>query len=367
MTLPMSPRAALSRARQLAAGEWRDLTRINASERPLEMPLAAALASGLPIFIGAGFGELAFGMAASLGGLVFLYQPATALAHRMAWLMACAFGIVACYTLGVVSHLYPPVTLPLLTGVTMVATMVCRFYAVAPPGSMFFVMAAAIGAYMPTSGPAAVLQVGLVAMGCVLGVSIAFIYGLHRLRLTPPVPPPALRPEFEFAVVESVMIGGFVGLSLALAHLLQLPRPYWVPVSCLAVIQGVSLRAVWVRQFHRIAGTAAGLLVAWGLASLPLNAWGVAAMMTLLAFIVETLVVRHYGLAVVFITPMTLLLAEAGHLGAGSPGEVMAARLLDTVVGCAVGLVGGWFIHNGRCRAVMGLALRRLLPRLPSL
>lgn len=350
------------RLRALLAAEWRHLTTVNASERPLEMPLAAALATGLPIFIGAGTGQLAQGLAASIGGLVFLYLPGTALAHRMAWVMACAFGLVACYTLGVLSHLYPPLTLPLLTVMTMAVTMVCRFYAVPPPGSLFFVMAAAIAAYTPATGDEAQLQVGLLAMGCVLGVSIAFGYSLHRLRRAPPAPAPQPQTDFDFVVVESVVIGGFVGLSLALAQWLELSRPYWVPVSCLSVIQGVSLRAVWVRQFHRILGTAAGLAVFWGLATLRLDDWGIAVLLTLLAVVVETLIVRHYALAVVFVTPMTILLAEAAQLGAHSPDTLMMARLMDTVVGCAVGLAGGVFLHSQRCRAAVRAALRAVLP-----
>jgi hypothetical protein len=250
--------AALSRTRDLAAAEWVHLSRVNTSERPLEMPLAAAAASGLPIFIGASYGELGHGLVASLGGLVFLYLPTTQLAHRMAWLMACAFGLVASYTLGVLCHLYPSLTLPMLTLITIVVTMVCRFYAVPPPGSLFFVMAAAIGAYTPTQGLAAVLQVGLLAMGCVLGVAVAFVYSLHVLRTAGPSPPAMPVRNFDFVIVDSVVIGCFVGLALGLAQLLQLPRPYWVPVSCLAVIQGASLRAVWIRQFHRIAGTGIG-------------------------------------------------------------------------------------------------------------
>lgn len=98
------------------------------------------------------------------------------------------------------------------------------------------------------------------------------------------------------------MIGLFVGISLALAQALQLERPYWVPVSCLAVIQGASLRAVWTKQVHRIAGTAVGLLLAWGLLLMPLDEWSFSLLLMLLAFITETLVVRHYGLAVIFIT-----------------------------------------------------------------
>jgi len=159
-----------------------------------------------------------------------------------------------------------------------------------------------------------------------------------------------------------VVIGAFVGLSLALAQLLQLPRPYWVPVSCLSVIQGVSLRAVWVRQFHRILGTAAGLAVFGALATLSLGDWGIAALLTLLAFIVETLVVRHYGLAVVFITPMTILLAEASQLPTGSPMLLMQARSIDTAVGCLVGFIGAACLHSPRFRAAAGALLRGRRP-----
>ena len=47
------------------------------------MPFAAALASGLPLLAGAYFGNIAGGLAGSLGGLVFLYLPATSMHHRM--------------------------------------------------------------------------------------------------------------------------------------------------------------------------------------------------------------------------------------------------------------------------------------------
>ncbi len=123
------------------------------------------------------------------------------------------------------------------------------------------------------------------------------------------------------------MIGAFVGLSLAIAQALQLDRPYWVPVSCLAVIQGVSLRAVWNRQLQRVLGTAIGMLLAWSLLSLPLDPWRIALLVILLVFVIESLVVRHYGLAVIFITPLTILLAEAATLGAAPLAELIAVAL----------------------------------------
>ena len=160
-----------------------------------------------------------------------------------------------------------------------------------------------------------------------------------------------------------VVIGLAVGVSLLAAQALQLERAYWVPVSCLAVLQGATLRAVWNKQVHRILGTAVGLFLAWGLLALPLDAWRVSLLMMALTFLVETLVVRHYGLAVVFITPLTIFLADATRIGQGAPEAMLQARLLDIVLGSMVGVLGGACLHNPRFREVFGRQLRRLTPR----
>ena len=349
--------------RRLVASELDQLTTVQPSDRLWQMPVAAALASGLPLLIGAAFDHLAWGLVSSLGGLVFLYVPATPLHHRMVTVMACAFGMIACYALGVLSHFFAPLIVPALTFTGIVVTMVCRYYGIGPPGSLFFVMAASIGAYSPVEPLQVPLVVGLLAMGSVLACLITFLYSLYALRLRPAEPVPALPvPTFDRVVFDAVVAGACVGLSLVAAQLLQLQRPYWVPVSCLAVIQGASLRAVWNRQLQRVLGTAAGLLAAWALLLLPLDRWSIAATMMALTFAIETLVVRHYGVAMLFVTPLTLLLAEAAHLGRDAPGALIQARFVDTALGCVIGLLGGVCLHSPRFRATVGGRLRRLIP-----
>lgn len=139
-------------------------------------------------------------------------------------------------------------------------------------------------------------------------------------------------------------------------------KAYWVPVSCLAVIQGASLRAVWNKQLHRVVGTCIGLLVSWGLLLLPLDKWSISLTMMVLTFVIESTVVRHYAFATIFITPMTILLAEAVTLGHGSPFALVQARFFDTVLGCFVGLVGGICLHSPRFRDVVGRQIRCLIP-----
>lgn len=351
------------RLKSVLRTEWQHLTTIHRSDRLWQMPFAAALATALPLLVGAGFDHLDYGLISSLGGLVFLYTPNTPLYHRMVLLMACAFAMTACYALGVLSHFVPALMVPALVFIAILVTMLCRFYALGPPGGLFFIMAAAIGAYSPTPLLQVPLAVGLIFMGALLACLIAFFYSLYALRVQPPSPaPPLPLPTFDFVVFDSVVIGAFVGISLTLAQMLHLERPYWVPVSCLAVIQGASLRAVWNKQLQRVVGTSIGLLVSWGLLLLPLDKWSIALTMMVLAFVIETAVVRHYAFAVIFITPLTILLAEAATLGSGSPAALIEARFFDTVLGCLVGLAGGVCLHNLRFRAVVGQRIRRLIP-----
>jgi len=205
--------------------------------------------------------------------------------------------------------------------------------------------------------------VGLLTMGCLLACLIAFFYSVYLLRLqAPPAAAPLPPPAFDFVVFDPIVIGLFVGISLALAQGLNLQRAYWVPVSCLAVIQEMSLRAVWNRHFQRIAGTGIGLLLAGACLALPLDKWGVCLLMMALMFLIETLVVRHYGLAVLFITPLTIFLAEGPGPGHGSADAMLEARLLDIVLGSVLGLIGGVCLHSPRFRRIAGKQVRRVFP-----
>lgn len=350
-----------ARARRAAQAELRHLTQIHPSNRPWEMPLAAALASGAPLLVGTWFGRMDAGLVGMLGGLVFLSLPDTRMQHRMVLMMALAFSMIACYALGALTHIFPATLIVALTLITVVASMTARFYRLGPPGILFLVMAASIAAYTPASPIDIPLRVGFIALGAVFACSVAFAYSLYQVRRTPPAvqaPEPGL--DFDYVVVDSVIIGACVGLSLLLAEVLQLERPYWVPVSCLAIIQGASLRMVWNRHAHRVLGTIAGLGLAWLLLELPLNTWGVVAMMIGLSFIIEILVVRHYGLAVIFITPLTIFLAESGQQDP-SPLNVLSARVMDITVGSMVGLAGGAALHVTRVRARVARVIRAVL------
>lgn len=93
-----------------------------------------------------------------------------------------------------------------------------------------------------------------------------------------------------------------------------------------------------MRALERLLGTWVGLLLAGAILLWhPQGLWLVLTLM-LLQFVVEMLVVRHYALAVVFITGAALTLASGGH-AVDAPGAYLLARGSDTLVGCVVALL----------------------------
>lgn len=342
--------------------ELRHLTYLNPSKRSWEMPLAAVIALGAPLIVGASLGRMDFAVVGMLGGLVFLSLSDTRLRHRMVLMMALAFAMIACYAMGALTHLFPAALIVVLTTLTCVASMTARFYRLPPPGILFIIMAASIAAYTPAEPLDIPLRIGLVAMGAVFACSVAFVYSLYHVRGSPPgMEPPVPGMDFDYVVVDSTIIAACVGFSLLLAELLQLERPYWVPVSCLAVIQGANLRMVWNRHAQRVLGTVVGMGLAWLLLELRLEVWGVVAMMIALSFIIELIIVRHYGLAVVFITPLTIFLAESTQLAQHSATDILLARVVDIAIGSSVGLAGGAVLHVPAVRARVARGIRFVL------
>ena len=317
------------------------------------------------MFVAAWFGEVGYGALASIGAMTILYVPRTRLDHRMISVMTAAFAMIACYAFGQITQLVPVARVPVIMVVSMLVVAGCRYFCVGPPSALFFIMATAIGAYTPGDVTDAPLKLGIFALGAIGAVIIAFFYNLHILRFRDPQPSPSPPDNLiDKVVAHAAIVGLFVGLSLLAAQWLALEKPYWVPVSCLAVIQASTLRAAWERQTHRIVGTVIGLGVTWALVRYAVDPWAIAFAVTLLTFCIETAIVRHYAFAAIFITPLTILLAESSTSG-GAAGSwaLIAARLADTVLGSLIGLAGGACLHNPAVRRLMarwlGAAVRR--------
>lgn len=149
-------------------------------------------------------------------------------------------------------------------------------------------------------------------MGVILTCAIGLIYSLITLRKSDKsIHKPKLTSGFT-NIIESLTFGLVMAVSLGVAFILDIENPYWIPISCLAVMQGRTTRHIWLRGAQRIMGTLLGLGLTWLIVlGNPTPLFMVVAII-LSQTIVEFLIVRNYGVAVIFITILTIFLSESG-------------------------------------------------------
>ncbi|MGD0031534.1 FUSC family protein [Paenibacillus illinoisensis] len=133
--------------------------------------------------------------------------------------------------------------------------------------------------------------------------------------------------------------GTIIFISAAIAYGFHLNRSYWVPLSSAAVMGGGTYVSNLHRGIQRSVGTIIGIWI--GAALLWLKPAGLFVSLTLagLQFIVELIYARNYSLAVMFITPSTLLIGTTINPALTS-GYFISARLFDIIIGSIVAIVG---------------------------
>lgn len=326
----------------------KDIFVIKKSDRPWHLPIVAGVCIGIPLLAGYFTGHIIEGKLASLAGLVILYIQSFNLAKRMITLMACSFGIICSFALGSVFS-YNPFIAPVALGFFAFMVHLALYYLrlSKPPGNFFFIMIASVAICMPFNAETIFRNTGLVSIGAMTACFIGFVYSLLTLK------PGQQTPQFTAPektrranLIEAVTFGVFIGLSLFLGQIFKLENPYWIPTSCAAVMQGASTTHVLSKSLQRIVGTFIGLLTTWALLSFKPALLAICISIIILQIIIEFLVVRNYGLAAIFITALTIFMAESSASLASNPGQLFLARFIDILIGSSLGAIGGWVLHN---------------------
>ncbi|MGW1741948.1 FUSC family protein [Nocardia sp. NPDC001965] len=196
-------------------------------------------------------------------------------------------------------------------------------------------------------------------------------------------PAPTPRPSVRYRILRSlspdshaVVSANRIGLAAVLAGCsavaLDLGRPDWAVLTVTVLLhQGPDRVRGTYRGVHRIGGTALGLALFAALYALEPRSWALVLILMTLQFAIEMFVARNYGLAVVFITPLALLIGGGGQYSDMFP--VLRDRLLESVIGVAIGLTALWAVdrrahrrvllrNDQRVLEVLGHLLRRIAP-----
>lgn len=153
----------------------------------------------------------------------------------------------------------------------------------------------------------------------------------HRLA---PLAPIAARTALGCA------LAGYASLALGVG------RPYWALVTAASLYQA-NVALTWSRAVQRVVGNLVGVLAFAALVPLAhLSAAALVLVCLALNFGAEALISRNYWLGSVCVTPMALLITEFAQ--AQDPGRLITERLVDTLVGAAVGVAAAIAVTNRR-------------------
>ncbi|POX57222.1 FUSC family protein [Streptomyces sp. Ru71] len=179
-------------------------------------------------------------------------------------------------------------------------------------------------------------------------------------------------PHPRVPVVPALRIALGTGVAGGLALLFGLGHGYWAAISAAAVLHSVNVRTTAQRAVQRTLGTGVGLLIALGVLATQPAPTALTLVIVALEFLLEYVVVRNYGLGVVFLTPLALLLSDLATPSAA--GVLVLDRGLASILGIVVGLACALLVVHDRaalrveraleaCTEALQLAERALADR----
>lgn len=319
----------------------------NKSNRPWHMPVAAGFCVGTPLFFGWYFNEIEPAKLISLAGLSFLYIQSDNLKQRMTIMMICCFGIMISYTVGLLGSVHPIVA-PITLGLFSFAVHFCLYQLelTRPPGNFFFIMLASTGICSPFQPELIPEKIGFIGIGTMFTCAVALVYSLLTLRPQAHTLSIGNKKSQHSVLIEAAIIGFVLMISLAIALTLKIDNPYWIPITCIAVMQGSSSKHIRIRGAQRVIGTFIGLGITWLIVLVSPGLLVTVIAITILQMVVEFLVVKNYAIAVVFITVLTIFLSESGKDWQLESNAIFASRMTDIAIGSIVGVIGGWILYH---------------------
>jgi hypothetical protein len=318
---------------------WTGVLRVGPHRGDHRVALRAAISVAVPLLVLWMLGRLDLSIYASFGAFAALYGRHDVFRDRIRMQASAGGVLLAAMLIGTaLSVVSAPAAASILVLAVIASAVTLLAYTLRwhPPGPLFPVFAVGACATIPatTASFGDVLLVG--GASVLFGLAVSAIIGLltRGTQEAPPRSRQSVGPiAWEMAASVGVAIAGagFAGFLIMDSHW------YWAAVGAVAAVSGAQLNARVIRGIQRLIGTLLGILVAAGVLAIDLPPLAVIALVVLLQAAAELFVGRNYGIAMVFITPLALLMV---HLAAPTPVDVLLQdRAIETVIGVAVGTV----------------------------
>lgn len=210
------------------------------------------------------------------------------------------------------------------------------YWGLRPPGPLFYMFASAAIGSLPYNGQwflSLGVAVASAAFSVLLGLAGSWIgEGLHiKQPVVAPMPFSHAQVLEQGAIYCGVaLVAGLMGELIGLSH------SYWAMIAGSAVV-APNVRARIYRGTLRVLGTFGGVLITAFFVSMEPDMWHVAVLVITGQFLAEIFVMRNYGIAMLFVTPMALFMIYL--VQPFTSYELLTTRMIETLVGALVGVL----------------------------
>lgn len=325
----------------------------------------AAVSIGVPFGVLTLAGHEMIGLQMATGAFVSLYSTHLRAGERARVLPIVGLHLMLCAALGT---LLAPWTTWLLAGLIIISAVTSALafaFRLGAPGPVFLVLvyglsgsitgintsATGTGSGERHNDPAVFLL--SLTCGVVFSCLVACAPLLrrsersrHRRPLREVLPGPWLGPGERILTIR-ITIAAILGTVITAAFF-DPNRAYWTVCASIAVVGLSAVRSYSIgRGMHRTVGTLLGAGLYLAVAPITTNPLVLVLVLMVLQFAIEYVVVRNYALALVFITPLVLLLTGAAVAG-GDQVTTASERVIDTAIGSAIAIATS--VLHGRRR-----------------
>lgn len=247
---------------------------------------------------------------------------------------------------GWINHENPEMKSWQVVGATTLIAGACSiaagFLRLRPAGSLFHIFAfAAIAsiAEPPPAGQALGAVAATILFQLVVGASGAIGQWANVWKRTelPPLSDNVKSAIWWEGLFYILTAGAAGALANIVGSRLDAGHNYWAMVAAVVPLVGHTTKLRVRRGVHRVLGTLVGMILMVGLVFSNPPILVLVIFIGLFQFMAEMLVIRNYFLAQIFVTPLALV---GVSLANGLSTAVMYDRIVETVIGSVVGIIG---------------------------
>lgn len=141
----------------------------------------------------------------------------------------------------------------------------------------------------------------------------------------------------------SIRYGVVLAMSAVIAYQLDVIKPYWITLSCAAVMCGATIASTLNRAIQRSLGTIVGIFLSIVILSIQPKGILLVLFYMVLTILIEVAITQNYALAAIFITANAILIAE-NSAQIYNTMYFAGYRITNIIIGSLIGVVGTYII-----------------------